>query len=316
MTFVLSALAAAALVGAWTASAPAALVAGALYAFAPWRFHELHGVHLECAFYLPLVFLLAERWLARGRAAALVGMTVALAAQALAAYSLAYPAFAAAIPFVVVLALAARRSAAAPVGGAGRRGGGGRAGRRREPPYLRVQASDPARCRHAAWTPRSCRRAARVARELRHERRRAVRRWPLARPRRDRGGARASPAASRRRAGARPLVAAVLATALCLVLLSLGRTRSSPAIGRSPGSGARCPAARLPHPAPLRLLRVACRWRCSGGSRPRLREGRRAGRGTARRMARGRGAGGRPCWQGRRSHPAARVSRREPDAGR
>jgi hypothetical protein len=144
MTFVLSALAAAAAAGAWTRSAAAALVAGALYAFAPWRFHALHGVHLECAFYLPVVFLLAQRWLATGRVADLAGMTVALAGQALAAYSLAYPAFAAVVPFVVVLALVSRAPARRLVVALAGVGAAAAVLAAASVPYLRVQASDPA----------------------------------------------------------------------------------------------------------------------------------------------------------------------------
>ena len=154
LTFVLSALFAAALVGAWTRSTPAALVAGALYAFAPWRFHELHAVHLECAFYLPLAFLFAQRWLAAGRAADLVGMTVALAAQALAAYSLAYPAFAATLPFVVVLALATGAPFRRLVVALGGIGAAAALLAVVSLPYLQVQASDPAPVPAVVtWTP-------------------------------------------------------------------------------------------------------------------------------------------------------------------
>jgi hypothetical protein len=53
-------------------------------------------VHLECAFYLPS-WSCSRSAARRGRRVVLVAMTIALAAQALAAYSLAYPAFAAVI---------------------------------------------------------------------------------------------------------------------------------------------------------------------------------------------------------------------------
>jgi hypothetical protein len=223
-TFVLSALAAAALVGAWTRSAPAALVGGALYAFAPWRFHELHGVHLECAFYLPLAFLLAQRWLAVGRPTDLAGMTLALTAQALAAYSLAYPTFAAVLPFVVVLG---RATGAAPRRLLAALGGIAIAAALVaivSIPYLRVQASDPAPVPVVStWSPENLQRtqAARLASYVDARTATYVGTVSLALAAAGiaiglRGGRAAAAVAPR------PLVAAMLATALSLVLLSLG----------------------------------------------------------------------------------------------
>jgi hypothetical protein len=223
-TFVLSALGAAAVLAAWTRSAPAALVAGALYAFAPWRFHELHGVHLECAFYLPLAFLLAQRWLAVGRPSDLAGMTVALAAQALAAYSLAYPAFAAMLPFVVVLA---RATGAAPRRLLGALGGIAVAAvlvALVSIPYLRVQASDPAPVPVVStWSPEILQRtqAARLAgyvdpRTATYLGAVAVALAAAGVAVGLRGGRNVAAVAPR------PLVVAMLATALPLVILSLG----------------------------------------------------------------------------------------------
>ena len=223
-TFVLSALAAAALVGAWTRSAPAALVGGALYAFAPWRFHELHGVHLECAFYLPLAFLLAQRWLAVGRPSDLAGMTLALTAQALAAYSLAYPTFAAVLPFVVVLG---RATGAAPRRLLAALGGIGIAAvlvAIVSIPYLRVQASDPAPVPVVStWSPENLQRtqAAHIGSYVDARTATYVGSVSLALAAAGiaiglRGGRAAAAVAPR------PLVASMLATALALVVLSFG----------------------------------------------------------------------------------------------
>ncbi len=223
-TFILSALAAAALVGAWTRSAPAALVAGALYAFAPWRFHELHGVHLECAFYLPLAFLLAQRWLAVGRPSDLAGMTLALTAQALAAYSLAYPTFAAALPFVVVLARVANAAPRRLLGALGGIGAAAVLVGLVSIPYLRVQASDPAPVPVVStWSPEILQRtqAAHLASYV--DARTATYLGTVSVALALAGiavglrGGRAVAAVA-----PRPLVAAMLATALSLVLLSLG----------------------------------------------------------------------------------------------
>lgn len=110
-SFVLCAVTMALLVRRWTGSSVAALVGGALFAFAPWRFREIFGVQRECTFFLPVVLLFAVRYLEGGRVRDLGGMVVALAMQALAAYAIGYPAFAAVPLFVVIYALAARAPA-------------------------------------------------------------------------------------------------------------------------------------------------------------------------------------------------------------
>src|SRR6185369_106052 len=82
-SFVLNALAAHALVRRWTGSAPAGLVAAAVYAWAPLRFAMLDTVqHLNVA-YLPLLVLAADRWLENRSVAALVAVSLLTAWQAL-----------------------------------------------------------------------------------------------------------------------------------------------------------------------------------------------------------------------------------------
>ena len=66
-TFVLSALAMAALVRFWTGSEVAAFVGGALFAFARWRFARLYWVQVLLTFYAPLVVLFSSRYLRAGR---------------------------------------------------------------------------------------------------------------------------------------------------------------------------------------------------------------------------------------------------------
>jgi hypothetical protein len=86
-------------------------------------------------------------------------MTVLLAAQALAAYSLAYPAFAAVVPFVLVLALASgasRRRLAAALGAVG---AAAVLVALVSLPYLRVQGADPPPVSvMAAWSPEALQR--------------------------------------------------------------------------------------------------------------------------------------------------------------
>jgi hypothetical protein len=102
-SFVLNALAVHALVRRWTGSAPAGLVAAAIYAWAPLRFAMLDTVqHLNVA-YLPLLVLAADRWLENRSVAALVAVSLLTAWQALCSYYLAY----ATAVVVVVLAAAA-----------------------------------------------------------------------------------------------------------------------------------------------------------------------------------------------------------------
>ena len=107
-TFVLCGLSMAALVWDWTGSEPAALVAACLYAFARYRMESLVSVHVLVTFYFPLVLLYSSRYLRAGRLRDLALSGVTLLAQALCAYSIAYPLFAAVLPFWIVEALVVR----------------------------------------------------------------------------------------------------------------------------------------------------------------------------------------------------------------
>lgn len=107
--FVLCGMAMAALVRDWTGSDTAALVAGAIYAFSPWRLVHLVSLQIQPTFYFPLVLLWATRYQRRGRRGDLLLAALMLFAQAACAYSIAYPLVAAAPVFVVVLGAATGR---------------------------------------------------------------------------------------------------------------------------------------------------------------------------------------------------------------
>ena len=99
MTFVLSAVTMAALIRFWTGSLLGAIVGGAVFAFAPWRFKYAQHIQLLVTFYVPLAVLFSSRYLLRGRRRDLLAAGVALGSQALSSYALVYPLFAALIPF-------------------------------------------------------------------------------------------------------------------------------------------------------------------------------------------------------------------------
>lgn len=109
--FVLSGVAALELARWLTGSTLAGVVAGVLFAFAPWRFEHLFLVQLQCTFWLPLAVLCGALYAAHGRRLAAAGFGLALLAQLLASYSLAYPALVATVALLAVLAAvgAARR---------------------------------------------------------------------------------------------------------------------------------------------------------------------------------------------------------------
>ena len=110
-SFVLNALAMHALVWRWTGSAPAGLVAAAVYAWAPLRFAMIDTVqHLNVA-YLPLLLLCADRWWERRSVPALVAVALLAAWQALCSYYLAY-ATAVLVAVLAAAALLAGRGAA------------------------------------------------------------------------------------------------------------------------------------------------------------------------------------------------------------
>ncbi len=93
-TFVLSGLALAALVGAWTGSWPAAFAAGAVFAYSPFRLEHVWALPMAGVQYLPLIVLAAERTATsrtHGRWA--LALAMLLAVQALHSYYLAYAAF-------------------------------------------------------------------------------------------------------------------------------------------------------------------------------------------------------------------------------
>jgi len=107
-TFVLSALAMAALVRFWTGSDLGAFVAGALFAFARWRFAYLYWLQLLVTFYAPLVVLFSSRYLRAGRRGDLLGAGACFLGQVLSSYALAYPMCAAMGVFWPVHALVLR----------------------------------------------------------------------------------------------------------------------------------------------------------------------------------------------------------------
>ncbi len=107
--FALCGIAMARLVRDWTGSGVAAIVAGAIYAFSPWRLIHLVSLQIQPTFYFPLVLLFVVRYLRDGHPADLLLAAVVSFAQAACAYSIAYP-LAAAVPvFVVVVGAATGR---------------------------------------------------------------------------------------------------------------------------------------------------------------------------------------------------------------
>ena len=107
-TFVLSAIAMAALVRFWTGSDIGAFVGGALFAFARWRLGHLHWVQVLLTFYAPLVVLFSSRYLRDGRSRDLFGGGACLLGQLLSSYALCYPMCAALAVFWPVHALVLR----------------------------------------------------------------------------------------------------------------------------------------------------------------------------------------------------------------
>lgn len=89
-SFPLAALAAFALVAAATRSGWAGLLAGLVYAFAPWRARHFVAVQTFSVQYMPLALLALTAYLRRGRAWLLAAGLAALAVQLLVAYYVAY----------------------------------------------------------------------------------------------------------------------------------------------------------------------------------------------------------------------------------
>jgi len=97
-----------ALVRTWTGSWIAAVTAGVLYAFSPFRAGHLPALHMEAAWLLPLVVLAVERVAAGGRIGWTLVLAAALAVQALSSYYLGYASFVAVAVLIGVAALDAR----------------------------------------------------------------------------------------------------------------------------------------------------------------------------------------------------------------
>jgi hypothetical protein len=91
-SFPLAGLGAFALVGAATGSGWAGLLAGFVYAFAPWRTHSFVPVQTFSIQYLPLALLALTAYLRRGGRGVLLAGLAALLLQLLVAYYLAYAA--------------------------------------------------------------------------------------------------------------------------------------------------------------------------------------------------------------------------------
>lgn len=92
-----------------TGSGAAALVAGAAYAFTPWRTNSIPQPQYLGSAWLPLALLAVDVWLERRRPAALVGLAAALAMQGLACVYLGYFAFACVPLYALARVLTERR---------------------------------------------------------------------------------------------------------------------------------------------------------------------------------------------------------------
>ncbi|MFI5394415.1 MAG: hypothetical protein ACHQ9S_02680 [Candidatus Binatia bacterium] len=93
LTFAAAFLAMVALVRSWTASWPAAILAGVLFAFSPLRASHLSALNLEGNYYLPLIPLCAERTVSQPGWRWPVLLGVVLTVQGLCSYYVAYFAF-------------------------------------------------------------------------------------------------------------------------------------------------------------------------------------------------------------------------------
>jgi hypothetical protein len=94
LTFACAFLAAAALVRDWTGSWVAAILAGALFAFSPFRQMQLGAANLEGNYYLPLIVLCARRAVDDPRRRWPLLLALTLIMQALDSYQVGYAAFA------------------------------------------------------------------------------------------------------------------------------------------------------------------------------------------------------------------------------
>jgi len=103
-TFAAAFLAMALLVHDWTGSWPAAGLAGVLFSFSGLRMGQLHAIHLEGNYWLPLLPLFAHRAAHRSGAVWPVLLAVALVLSTLHSYYLGYAAF---VALALVLAVTA-----------------------------------------------------------------------------------------------------------------------------------------------------------------------------------------------------------------
>jgi hypothetical protein len=110
LSFAFAFLAAFALVRDWTASWPAAVSAGILFAFSGFRAGTLAALHMEGNYYLPLVPLLAHRAVRDPRLRWAVLLGIVLTLQALHSYYLAYAMFAGLAALLAVVFLADERA--------------------------------------------------------------------------------------------------------------------------------------------------------------------------------------------------------------
>jgi hypothetical protein len=90
LSFALSGAAMCWLVRHWTTSLAAGVVAGFVFAFAPWRLSQLDHIHLLGLYALPLVFVFSDRVLADGRARDVFALAGCVLLQCLSGYYLAY----------------------------------------------------------------------------------------------------------------------------------------------------------------------------------------------------------------------------------
>jgi hypothetical protein len=103
LTFVGAFVAGFALVRAWTGSAAAALLAGSLFAFSPFRGGHLGGLHILGGWYLPLAVLLLWRSATTPGRGAPIGLAVVVALVGLQSMYLAYAVLAGLGALLVVL---------------------------------------------------------------------------------------------------------------------------------------------------------------------------------------------------------------------
>src|SRR5262245_9199625 len=109
LAFVLSGAAMCRLVREWTGELAAGVLAGVVFAFAPWRLSQLAHVQLLGLYGLPLVLLLWDRVLAGGRRRDLFALGAVFLVQCLCSYYLAYATVVATALYAAITALGAPR---------------------------------------------------------------------------------------------------------------------------------------------------------------------------------------------------------------